>query len=70
MMALAGPSAGPNGGAIFIDGFSGGQLPSKDAIREIRINQNPFGPENDKVGFGTIEVFTKPGSEKFKGAVY
>lgn len=70
LMALAGPSAGPNGGAIFIDGFSGGQLPSKDAIREIRINQNPFGPENDKVGFGTIEVFTKPGSEKFKGAVY
>ncbi|MCX6614268.1 MAG: carboxypeptidase regulatory-like domain-containing protein [Acidobacteria bacterium] len=70
LMALAGPSAGPNGGAIFIDGFSGGQLPSKDAIREIRINQNPFGPENDRVGFGTIEVFTKPGSEKFKGAVY
>ena len=33
LMALAGPSAGPNGGAIFIDGFSGGQLPSKDAIR-------------------------------------
>ncbi len=70
LMALAGPSAGPNGGAIFIDGFSGGQLPSKDAIREIRINQNPFGPENDRVGFGTIEVFTKPGSEKFKGAIY
>lgn len=70
LMALAGPSAGPNGGAIFVDGFSGGQLPSKDAIREIRINQNPFGPENDRVGFGTIEIFTKPGSEKFKGAVY
>ena len=70
LMALAGPSAGPSGGAIFVDGFSGGQLPSKDAIREIRINQNPFGPENDRVGFGTIEVFTKPGSEKFKGAIY
>lgn len=70
LMALAGPSAGPNGGAIFVDGFSGGNLPSKDAIREIRINQNPFAPENDRVGFGTIEVFTKPGSEKFKGALY
>ena len=70
LMALAGPSAGPNGGAIFVDGFSGGNLPSKDSIREIRINQNPFGPENDRVGFGTIEIFTKPGSEKFKGAVY
>ncbi|MBY0373694.1 MAG: TonB-dependent receptor, partial [Bryobacteraceae bacterium] len=70
LMALAGPSAGPNGGAIFVDGFSGGQLPSKDAIREIRINQNPFAPENERVGFGTIEVFTKPGTEKFRGAIY
>jgi len=29
LQALAGPSAGPSGGQIFIDGFSGGQLPSK-----------------------------------------
>ena len=70
LAALAGPSAGPNGGAIFIDGFSGGQLPSKDSIREIRINQNPFSPEYDKVGFGRIEIFTKPGSDKFRGTVF
>ena len=42
LTALAGPSAGPNGGQIYIDGFTGGQLPPKSAIREIRINQNPF----------------------------
>jgi hypothetical protein len=70
LAALAGPAAGPSGGSIFIDGFSGGQLPSKDAIREIRINQNPFSPEYDKLGFGRIEIFTKPGSDKFKGALY
>ena len=70
LLALAGPAAGPSGGSIFIDGFSGGQLPSKDAIREIRINQNPFSPEYDKLGFGRIEIFTKPGSDKFKGAIY
>ena len=40
--ALAGPSAGPNGGQLYIDGFTGGQLPPKSSIREIRINQNPF----------------------------
>ena len=34
--ALAGPSAGPNGGQIYIDGFTGGQLPPKSSIREIR----------------------------------
>src|SRR5579871_975307 len=37
LQALAGPSAGPNGGQIYIDGFTGGTLPSKDSIREIRI---------------------------------
>src|SRR5207248_10790708 len=70
LLALAGPSAGPSGGQIFIDGFSGGQLPSKNSIREIRINQNPFAPEYDKLGFGRIEIFTKPGTDKFKGSVY
>ena len=70
LAALAGPAAGPNGGAIFIDGFSGGQLPSKDSIREIRINQNPFSPEYDKLGFGRIEIFTKPGTDKFRGTMF
>jgi hypothetical protein len=67
LQALAGPSAGPSGAEFFIDGFSGGQLPSKESIREIRINQNPFSAEYDKLGFGRIEVFTKPGTDKFKG---
>jgi hypothetical protein len=65
LQALAGPAAGPNGGTIFIDGFSGGQLPPKNSIREIRINQNPFSPEYDKLGFGRVEIFTKPGTDKF-----
>src|SRR5947209_3507310 len=70
LQALAGPSAGPGGSSIFIDGFSGGQLPSKDAIREIRINQNPFSPEYDKLGYGRIEILTKPGADKFHGTGY
>lgn len=69
LQALAGPSAGPNGGAIFIDGFSGGELPPKNAIREIRINQNPFSPEYDRLGFGRIDIFTKPGTDKFRGDI-
>jgi len=70
LQALAGPAAGPNGGQIYIDGFTGGQLPNKDAIREIRINQNPFSPEYDKIGFGRIEILTKPGTDKFRGTAY
>ncbi len=65
--ALAGPSAGPNGGQLYIDGFTGGQLPPKSSIREIRINQNPFSSEYDKLGYGRIEIFTKPGTDKFHG---
>src|SRR6202049_2881276 len=70
LQALAGPSAGPNGGQIYIDGFTGGQLPPKASIREIRINQNPFSAEYDKLGYGRIEIFTKPGTDKFHGQLF
>ena len=66
--ALAGPSAGPSGGQIYIDGFTGGQLPPKSSIREIRINQNPFSAQYDKLGYGRIEILTKPGTDKFHGS--
>jgi hypothetical protein len=68
--ALAGPAAGPNGGQIYIDGFTGGQLPPKSAIREIRINQNPFSAEFDKIGYGRIEILTKPGTDKLHGSFF
>jgi hypothetical protein len=68
--ALAGPAAGPNGGQIYIDGFTGGQLPPKASIREIRVNQNPFSAEYDKLGYGRIEIFTKPGLDQFHGQLF
>jgi hypothetical protein len=70
LTALAGPSAGPNGGQIYIDGFSGGQLPPKSAIREIRINQNPFSAEFDHIGYGRIEILIKPGTDKLHGQFF
>src|SRR5216683_2450037 len=70
LQTLAGPSAGPNGGQIYIDGFTGGTLPPKASIREIRINQNPFSAEYDKLGYGRIEILTKPGTDQFHGQAY
>ncbi|HUV70736.1 MAG TPA: TonB-dependent receptor [Terracidiphilus sp.] len=70
LQALAGPSAGPNGGSVYIDGFSTGEMPPKESIREIRINQNPFSPEYDSLGLGRIEIFTKPGSGQFHGSAF
>ena len=65
--ALAGPAAGPNGGQIYVDGFTAGQLPPKADILEIRINQNPFSAEYDKLGYGRIEITTRPGASQFHG---
>ena len=70
LQALAGPSAGPSGGQMYIDGFTAGQLPPKSSIREIRVNQNPFSAEYDQLGYGRIEIFTKPGTDNFHGQVF
>jgi Carboxypeptidase regulatory-like domain/TonB dependent receptor len=67
LQMLAGPAVGPDGGQIYIDGFSGGRMPPKQSIREIRVNQNPFSSEYDRVGFGRVEVFTKPGADRYHG---
>jgi len=70
LQALAGPGAGPNGGQIYIDGFSGGRLPPLSTIREIRINSNPYSAEYDRPGFGRIEILTKPGTDRFRGETF
>ena len=69
LQAMAGP-ADPEGGQaqIKVDGFSNGQMPPKEAIREVRINNNPFAAENEFPGWGGIEIFTQPGADKWHGA--
>ncbi len=66
LLAMA-PGVGGSGQQIYVDGFSGGRFPPKDSIREVRINQNPFSAQYEGLGFGRIEIFTKPGSDKFHG---
>jgi hypothetical protein len=68
LIAIAGPAAGPGGASVFIDGFSNGQLSSRESIREIRINQNPFSAEYDRVGTGRVEILTRPGTNEFHGS--
>jgi hypothetical protein len=65
---LAGPAAGPSGAQVFVDGFTAGPvLPDKQTISQIVINQNPFSAEYERIGFGNIQIFTKPGTGKFHG---
>jgi hypothetical protein len=69
LQALAGVPVGPNGGQILIDGFlnTGEPLPQRSSIREVRINQNPFSAENDQIGFGQIQIITRPGTDEWHG---
>lgn len=66
LQAIAGsdPDAGTQ---FYVNGFTSGHLPPKSAIREIRINQNPFSAQYDQIGWGRIEIFTKPGADTWHG---
>jgi Carboxypeptidase regulatory-like domain len=67
--ALAGPAAGPSGTQVFVDGFTAAPvLPDKQTISQIVINQNPFSAEFERIGFGNIQIFTRPGTGKLHGS--
>ena len=70
LQAMANAGAGPNGSQVHIDGFTGGNMPPKSEIRDVRINSNPFSAEYDRPGFSRIEILTKPGTDHFHGQVY
>ncbi len=70
LQAMAGPADPEAGGnaQVKVDGFSNGQIPPKEAIREVRINNNPFSAENEYPGWNGIEIYTQPGADKWHGA--
>src|SRR6185503_4305757 len=53
---IAGPDA-----VLRINGFTGGRLPPKSQIRQIRIQMNPYSAEFHEAGHGRIDILTKPG---------
>src|SRR5947209_6743502 len=71
IQALAGPSAlGSTDPQLFVNGFIDNQMPPKQTVREIRINDNPFSAENDRPATNRIEVTTKAGGRQFHGEGY
>jgi len=69
LQMIAGADA-ETGSQIYVDGFTAGKLPPKNAIREIRINSNPYSAQYDQLGFGRIEILTKPGEDKLHGDLW
>ncbi|MFN2501209.1 MAG: carboxypeptidase regulatory-like domain-containing protein [Pyrinomonadaceae bacterium] len=69
LQALAAANGGM-GGEIVVDGFPGGRIPPKQAIKEIRISKNTYSAEYSRPGNGRIEIITKPGMEDYSGGGY
>jgi hypothetical protein len=60
--------AGP-GASLRVNGFSGGRLPPKSQIRQIRIQTNRFAAEYHEGGHPAIEILTKPGLGTWRTAL-
>ena len=54
--------AGPGGATFFMNGFSGGRLPTRDEIRSIRFRQNNFAADNHDAGRAQVDIITRPGT--------
>ncbi len=61
-------SVGTNGATLVVNGMEVNNLGvSPSAIKEIKINQDPYSAEYQRPGRGRIEVTTKPGSPEYHG---
>ena len=61
-------SVGTNGVTLVVNGMEVSNLGvSPSAIKEIKINQDPYSAEYQRPGRGRIEVTTKPGSPEYHG---
>jgi hypothetical protein len=54
---------------VSVNGVQGGKIPPKQAIQQIRVNQNVFSAQYDGPFGGGIEIFTRSNVDKFKGYV-
>ena len=54
---------------ITVNGVQGGQIPPKQAIQQIRINQNVFSAQYENPHGGGIEIFTRSGVDRMRGSV-
>jgi len=68
LQQIAGTRGGAaNGSSFIIDGFTGGRIPPKDQIQEIRISNSPFSTEFSGIGYGRTEIITRAGTGGFRG---
>lgn len=71
VQALAGPSVlGAFGLQVFVNGLILSQMPPKETISQIKIDDNPFSSENDRPATDRIDAITKGGGRELHGETY
>jgi hypothetical protein len=74
-LQILGSSGGgaPESTTFVVDGFQNASaLPPKNSIASIRVNPDPYSPEYEGPTYqgGRVEITTKPGADKFHGALF
>jgi len=67
LQQLAQAKGAQGNASLIIDGIGGGKMPTKDQIQQIIINTNTFSATNN--GGSTIEIITRPGTQKWTGSI-
>jgi hypothetical protein len=74
-LQILGSSGGgaPESTTFVVDGFQNASaMPPKNSIASIRVNPDPYSPEYEGPTYqgGRVEITTKPGADKFHGALF
>jgi outer membrane receptor for ferrienterochelin and colicin len=61
LAAMAGPGA-----SMWVNGFNGGRMPTKDQIASIRFRFDPYSADNHDAGIPRVDIVTRPGNGEWR----
>jgi outer membrane receptor for ferrienterochelin and colicin len=61
LAAMAGPGA-----TMWVNGFNGGRMPTKDQIASIRFRFDPYSADNHDAGIPRVDIRTRPGNGEWR----
>ena len=67
LQAVLEQMAGGTGAVFRVNGFTGGRLPNREDIRQIRFRTNSFAADNHDAGRVQIEIITRPNVQMWNG---
>jgi len=67
LQAMLEDMAGGVGAVFRVNGFTGGRLPNREDIRQIRFRTNSFAADNHDAGRVQVEIITRPNTQTWNG---